>query len=196
MSYDAFIRRRAELCRRLKEEHNDGVVILFADFEIERYRFRQDSSFYYFTGVTEPGAIVLLNLDGTSVLYLPPFGAVREQWVNVQARLSSDDGGASARELGFTSVDALGEQPRGYSLGPEFSVEEYRLLLDDIQDHVNNGSFIGAIIDGTSLCAKSARQRLSYLVDEIPGLQSAVKDVAATVHDMRRTKDDEELKLL
>ena len=96
MSYDTFIRRRAELCRRLKDAHpanSNGAVILFADFEIGRYRFRQDSSFHYFTGVTEPGAVVLLHVDGTANLYIPPFGSVREQWVNVQARLSSDDEG-------------------------------------------------------------------------------------------------------
>ena len=52
--------RRVALARKT----NGGVVVLFAAVEAEGpndlYGFRQDNNFYYLTGLTEPGAALLI----------------------------------------------------------------------------------------------------------------------------------------
>ncbi len=53
-----FARRRAHLCQQLK----GGYAVLFARNEFqEANHYREDNDFYYFTGLAEPGAILLLE---------------------------------------------------------------------------------------------------------------------------------------
>lgn len=53
-----FARRRAELADQLKT----GYVVLFArDVIPEATHYREDNDFYYFTGIADPGAIVLMD---------------------------------------------------------------------------------------------------------------------------------------
>src|SRR5579862_4744768 len=54
----AFAARRAELARQVKS----GYVILFArNEEPEAGHYREDNDFYYFTGLQDPGAVMLLD---------------------------------------------------------------------------------------------------------------------------------------
>ena len=55
-SYTPYIERRKLLQTALSEAYpgKKGSVILFAGFEHHRYAFRQESTFYYFTGLEEP----------------------------------------------------------------------------------------------------------------------------------------------
>ncbi len=48
--------RRAKLMQQL----GDGVAVLYARGEEDRDGFRQDSDFYYLTGVSEPGAVLAI----------------------------------------------------------------------------------------------------------------------------------------
>ena len=87
----------------LSHKTNGGVVVLFAAVEAEGpnalYGFRQDNNFYYLTGLTEPGAAVLIAPevagDGdkarpyTEILFLPGRNYSEEQWTG--PRLGPDD---------------------------------------------------------------------------------------------------------
>ena len=65
----AFASRRSELAKRCKT----GSVILFARNEIpEAVHYREDNDFYYFTGLQDPGAVMLLDCQKETVFILEP----------------------------------------------------------------------------------------------------------------------------
>jgi len=102
----------------LSRETNGGVVVLFAAVEAEGpnalYGFHQDDNLYYLTGLTEPGAAVLIAPevagDGdkarpyTEILFLPARNYSQEKWTG--PKLGPDD--PEARKLtGFDRVEIL-----------------------------------------------------------------------------------------
>jgi Xaa-Pro aminopeptidase len=94
---DEYHTRRAELRKKL-----DGVLVLFgyAEGPDEVYRVGQNSNFYYLTGWTEPGAIVMLT-PAEEILFLPHRNARREVYNG--KRVAPDDANAPA-STGFDSV--------------------------------------------------------------------------------------------
>jgi Xaa-Pro aminopeptidase len=65
----AFAARRAELAKQLKT----GYAILFARNEVpEAGHYREDNDFYYFTGLQDPGAVLLMDVEkGTTFVFEP-----------------------------------------------------------------------------------------------------------------------------
>jgi len=64
-----FARRRTELARQLKT----GYTLLFARVtEPEAVNYREDNDFYYYTGLQDPGAVLLLdNAEGKAIIFEP-----------------------------------------------------------------------------------------------------------------------------
>ena len=64
-----FAARRAELAKQLKT----GYAVLFARNEIpESAHYREDNDFYYFTGLQDPGAVMLMDVEkGTTAIFEP-----------------------------------------------------------------------------------------------------------------------------
>lgn len=110
--------RRTALASRL----NDGIAVVFGAIEPEggaaTTGFRQSDNFYYLTGVTEPGAIVLLMPNPTDapgarnpeleklsreILFLPPKNPTQERWTG--PKLSPSDADVRHR-TGFDTVMA------------------------------------------------------------------------------------------
>jgi Xaa-Pro aminopeptidase len=98
-----------------------GVVVLFAPQEgrDEVYAFRQEDNFYYLSGLTIPGAALLIAPAGeaqgdaaarayTEVLFLPPRNLRRERYTGPQ--LGADDPDA-AKMTGFDRVAEMGALP-------------------------------------------------------------------------------------
>jgi Xaa-Pro aminopeptidase len=65
----AFASRRTALAKQLKT----GYAILFARNDIpEAAHYREDNDFFYFTGLQDPGAVMLMDLDkGTVTIFEP-----------------------------------------------------------------------------------------------------------------------------
>jgi Xaa-Pro aminopeptidase len=65
----AFAARRTELANRCKT----GIAVLFARNEIpEAVHYREDNDFYYFTGLQDPGAVMVLDCTkGTTIIFEP-----------------------------------------------------------------------------------------------------------------------------
>src|ERR1700712_1044733 len=110
LDFSPYIRRR----RRVAREIGQGVLVLFAAAPTLRnndvtHEFRQDSDFYYLTGLDEPGA-VLVVLGGEaprSVLFVNPKDPEREVWDGLRLGLEG------ARALGVDEtlpVTELDEQ--------------------------------------------------------------------------------------
>src|SRR5512146_3269336 len=64
-----FARRRAELAKQMKS----GTALLFARInDPEGTHYREDNDFYYYTGIADEGAVLLIDgASGRSVLFEP-----------------------------------------------------------------------------------------------------------------------------
>ena len=98
-----------------------GIVVLFAPIEDSDaiYGFRQEDNFYYLSGVTEPGAALLIASEVeakgdsqarpyTEILFLPPRNLTQEKWLG--PRLGPDDPKV-AEITGFDRVQEIGKLP-------------------------------------------------------------------------------------
>src|SRR5579871_5541176 len=101
-AHSIYASRRKELMQAIKMQfpHRNGAIVLFAAFEAGSERFRQDKTFYYYTGINEPGMALVIELDGKSTLYAPYCFKKRAQWMHVRQEFLSGD----AKALG---VDAF-----------------------------------------------------------------------------------------
>jgi Xaa-Pro aminopeptidase len=82
MEKDLYHRRRQRLAKKMSPR---STAIISTNTEQKRSRdtffpFRPDSYFYYLTGFQEPNALLLLDADGTSVLFCQAKDKTRETW--------------------------------------------------------------------------------------------------------------------
>jgi Xaa-Pro aminopeptidase len=98
---------------RLAKEAKSGFVILFASTEAEGQNstrgFRQNESFYYLTGINEPGAGLVIagatdKRPYTEILFLPQHNLAQEKWTG--PKLAAGDTGAE-QLTGFDRVASL-----------------------------------------------------------------------------------------
>lgn len=188
--------RRKELIELVKETmpqaRNGGVIVLFAGFEQSRGVFRQESSFYYFTGITEPGVVAVLNLDGTSTLWIPNCGSEREKWMTSVLNTSDEQ----AQKLGFTDIKHLGSQCAGYQLYCMFPRSEYEQLLADLQRYIGAQMPIFTLMPSNPKEYGEQRLLLERLKGFLPELSQSLVDISPLVAGMRRTKDFKEIELI
>jgi Xaa-Pro aminopeptidase len=100
-----------------------GVVVLFAatenDGPNDLYGFRQDDNFFYLSGLSEPGAALLIAsaVDAkadtparsyTEILFLPPRNLTQEKWTG--PKLGAENPEAS-KITGFDRVEDMGQLP-------------------------------------------------------------------------------------
>lgn len=201
--FSVYISRRKQLLQKIKSTHSDtkkGAIVLFGAFENERYRFMQDSTFYYFTGIEEPGAAVVIDLTGQTTLFVPEYKGGRSQWIASRIDLNQ----TSASRLGFDRIDVLGKPCAGYSCYAFFENDEYEYLVKALADIVRE--------DGDVFCCNPLT-RLHYAQQKtilrdidrfmrkmhsgIPqDFLSACVDISGDIAQMRRHKDSHELALV
>jgi Xaa-Pro aminopeptidase len=192
--YNFFKNRRKDVLEFLKEDFKDlhnGVVMLFADFENDRMVFRQDSSFYYLTGVEEPGAVFLMYLDGRQVLYVPNYDGRREKWTSVAMSPNVPD---IAQTLGVTDVKYLGKPCPGFSISPVFKKDHYETLVADISDFLaqdNIGFF--TLLDNLNPMYFMQVDVYKNMLELFPKIEDMTYDLAPLVHHMRRFKSEHEV---
>ncbi len=98
-----------------------GVVVLFAPMESSTgdaiYGFRQENNFFYLSGLTEPGAGVLIvaatEAQGNAparpyseILFLPPRNLIQEKWTGPKLGPENSD---APKITGFDHVEAMGK---------------------------------------------------------------------------------------
>ena len=188
--------RRKELVERVKETMpqavNGGVIILFAGFEQSRLVFKQESSFYYFTGITEPGVVAVIDLNGTSTLWIPNCGSEREKWMSSALNTSLEH----AQKLGFNAIKHLGSECVGYQFYPMFPRQEYDYLLAILQGHAVAQTPIFTLMPANPKEYGEQRLLLERLKGFVPELSKALVDISPVVAAMRRTKDFKEIELI
>ena len=101
-----FAARREKLMKALGK----GIAVLYARGEEDREGYRQDSDFYYLTGITEPGAVLVLSPAERTYrerLFLKPRDPDEERWTGERPSI-----GDSLRRV--TGIERIG---RTSSLG-------------------------------------------------------------------------------
>ncbi|NOG32721.1 Xaa-Pro aminopeptidase [Halomonas sp. TBZ9] len=174
--------RRARLMHKLPS-HSAALIpgaSLVTRSRDSEYPFRQDSDFYYLTGITEPDALLVLLPDGSDqggqcVVFCQDRDPTMEAWTG--RRLGAEGVMREhAVELAFENAERE-EQLKTLLSGCEMlyiplSHPEARGLADDAYQQAQ------------------AAQRRGH-----PTLQGWL-DIAPLIHDMRLIKGDEELALL
>ena len=123
-----FSNRRTIVRARIKEALPDvqkGILILSAGFESERAVFRQESSFYYLTGITEPGVVLIMEMTGKTTLFIPGGHQQRGAWMKGMI----DHVRENPKQWGIDAVVDLGKALAGYQIHPFTPVEQYEQLI-------------------------------------------------------------------
>lgn len=176
--YTVFCKRRVALCALI-----DAPVLLCAALDRPPFRLHQDSNFFYFTGLQEPGLACLIKPDGTATLFVPQYGQSRSQWVGCESALKPDD----AEQYGFTAIEPMGDCCAGYSLSLASCDESWKKLLQALQ----------AIIEKENLMyADVCHAMLGSLCRRLPVLSACVRDLNPIVAPLRRSKDEHEITAL
>lgn len=184
-----FHARRQELVARITEEYptRSGVVLLFAGFESERYVFRQESSFYYLSGIEEPASALVIDLAGETTLYVPHFADSRAQWVHTDT---------SPQSCGVDKVELLGEAMRGYSFPLLSPMGYYKHLTEHIASLIKEQRTLFVLDAPGFKSVPEQKILLARLAQAVPGMTEALCDISPLVAAMRRKKSKYEIEQL
>lgn len=192
--FDIFKNRRQNLVATIKKEFpsKKGTILLFASFESERYKFKQESSFYYLTGLTDPAAVIAIDLDGKTTMYMPAYNQDRDKWVGKDASKLPTQ---LLNMIGIDKVESLGKPCNGYQFSCLFNANEYENLIDIIKKQINQNNTIFTINSNSSYIGSYVDQKLilEKLYNFIPNLNSLVQDISPIIAKMRRTKTQYEV---
>jgi len=190
-----YVSRLKSLLSSVKREYAKqgvGEIVLFANFERDSELFKQDSSFFYLTGIEEPGVVLVCDFDGKTTLYVPNCSQERAKWMDVKVPLTQEN----AKELGVDEVMPLGGPCKGYGISPFFSQDQYKHLLDRLQSMVVNGKKIFTLCPDNVHRYVEQRCVIERIKTFVPELASSIVDVSPIVEVMRRTKDSHEIERL
>lgn len=186
--FSVFKARRKELVTRLTElypQTKNGLVMLIAGFESDRMRFWQESSFFYYTGIVEPGTVLTMDMTGRTTLYIPHCGDTRAQWVYSPIKLTQDN----AKNIGVDSVQVLGEKCGGYQLFPFFKQESYGIILEKLKALVQEKGTLFTLYPDNEHAYVEQRLIVHRLQMLVNNLGSQIVDISSVVAAMRRRKD-------
>lgn len=191
-NFSVFIERRIALLNKVREAHagKKGVVLLWASAEYERVKFRQDSSFYYYTGITEPSVILTIDIEsGRTTLYTPACATDRSIWVASDMPLVQDN----AALMGIDTITDLGNPCAGYQMNPFFKSEECVHLLRALKAVVDAGGSVFTPYPATTSGYAEQRLALYHVGEFLPTLKKNIVDISPLIAQMRRVKDQEEI---
>jgi Xaa-Pro aminopeptidase len=192
--YSLFISRRNRLIETIHERfgwQGPSMLLLIGECEEQRHIFRQNSSFYYLTGIIEPGVVACCDFDDNATLYIPRFGERRDKWATTSIHATSEP-----KKIGFNEIRFLGNTEESYFFKPAAGQEQYTKLIDDVRSF----TLLGGKIFTVSLQGKGAfcfgRLLLQHLCSWIPGLKDQIIDATRVVDSLRRIKDQYEISLI
>jgi Xaa-Pro aminopeptidase len=183
--------RRKDLATAVKSAYPTlaGNIILFAGFESGTTAFRQESSFYYLSGLREPGLVMVLDAQGNTDLYIPNCDQERAKWSVSPVALTQKN----AKNIGMAHVHYLGAQCVGYQFHPFFPETEYATLITLLKEMVSSGKTLFTLAPETPYAYIEQRLILERLKKFIPGIEKHIVDISPLVADMRRKKDMSEI---
>lgn len=194
-NFSSFIERRQLLLHKVRSAHKDarGLILLWASAEYERVRFRQESSFHYFTGVTEPSVVMTIDVEtGYTTLYTPACAIDRSIWVASDMPLVQEHAGL----LGVDKVTALGQPCAGYQMNTFFKAAECEFVIRALTQTIEQGGSIFTVYPSATSGYAEQRLALYHMNEYVPELKKHLVDISPLVAQMRRKKSQEEIEKL
>jgi len=186
--------RRKELCKTIKEQFphvKSGLIVILGGFEHAHMRFRQDSSFYYLTGIVESGVVLVIDLEGETTLYCPCYAKeARLTWTGSQ--LNADH----TSTYGLDEIKCLGQMLKGYQSCPCGTRQDYELLLELFLKEKEKKGSIFTLCPSNSSVYCWQRLFLEHINSLLPGFDKQLIDISPILESMRRKKDLHEIELL
>lgn len=192
--FDIFKKRRQQTIKNIRKQICDpkkSVLLICSGFENHRYNFRQESSFFYLTGISEPASILCCYFDGPEVLYIPFYSQNRDQWVHSQISVSS-----SPQDFSLDKIRYQGTQISGYSCPPLFTVERYVDLVSDLKAYLGDEGVIYTLMNDSGWFYFHQMQFVSKLNGWLESQHVKIEDISDIIDALRRSKDSSELDLI
>ncbi len=191
MNHAIFIERRKLLLESIKHTYPDkkGVLVLFSGFEDEKKAFRQDSTFYYLTGLEEPACVLVMDESATT-LWVPQYGITRSKWVSTIVE-------ADKKEMatwGIDEIKHLGHPCKGYTAPLACTESEYEHLLTGLKALVKQGNVL--FMDYPPSRVNQQTLFIDRLFTTKPTLREALVDVSPLIGLSRKTKDQHEMEVM
>ena len=180
--------------RRLADRIGSGTIVLWGAGDDRGYgdvgTFRQSSSFYYFTGVELPNAIMVLRpADNLDALFLPPRNPNVERWTGPKF----GPGDEAAEALGFGQV--LSSEPSEIVLDARRRpVPGFEGKLQDWLGEPGGTLWTDYPAVSSSSELPPSHRFVSRLRDRLPSFE--VKDLSNHVTALRMIKDEGEIDLM
>lgn len=180
------VKRRNELLSLIEQKHPgvSGRVFLFAPFEHSRHSFVQDSSFFYYTGISEPATALTFDSRQGCQLFMPDFAGLRDKWVHAVDVLNEQ----TISLFGIDQLQKLGQPVSGYQLYPYFSESDYQHMIDILKDMVAQKQTVFTLYPHDSYQYVAVKMIIDRLCQFVPGLEKYVVDISPLVAQMRRKK--------
>jgi Xaa-Pro aminopeptidase len=185
--------RRDALVTLVKAEHAafSGPIMIFAPCDNPQGVFVQDSSFYYFSGIQEPAAVMIFD-HGQQNFYRPAYTAMRDAWVASPVAMNEN----YIQSLGFDTLQTTGQSVDAIHIYPYFDFTVYQHIIHFIEQTLARGEKIFTLYPTNSSEAWTVRMVIDRLSSVIPHLKENIVDVSAQVAQLRRKKDMLEIETL
>ena len=188
-----FGRRRTELAKQLKT----GYFILFARVTLpEANHYREDNDFFYFTGLADPGAVMVMDIaKGNTMIFEPEQGARGKQVLGANLLSMTPE---QREKLGYKTVLPVSLLDRGLAatLGKETDLW-LRLGFADKADGARpevGGDYAQEYIAPYGDPTPGDRAALQKLAMRYPAAHQ--RDATAFIDEMRNIKTPQEIALL
>jgi Xaa-Pro aminopeptidase len=187
--------RRNALVATLKSAHphlKSGAVVLIGGIEHGRRHFRQESSFYYYTGVTEPGCIALIDLSGETTIFTPAYAYDRLLWESQALAATAE----AAKALDVDAIKLKGE-PSVYG-HPSYAMQQAELhaVIQAIEELLTKDSTIFMPLVGAQYAHSFAAVVVPVLTKLVPHLAGKLQDCSAAIAAQRRIKSRSEIEAI
>ncbi len=184
-----FRERRQALIERVKEQHGiaEGVIILAGAYESEYTQFRQDSTFYYFTGIDEPACVCVIWLSGETHIYVPEYPEYRNRWV-----LSNITSESNPHAYKVDGIFAAGQRQAGISVSPIHDASAYTRVTQVIRELYDNNIPLCACVPSNQYAYVQQQRFMQTIVSSLPE-RPFVYDISSAVGRLRRKKSRSEV---
>lgn len=194
MKKEVYAARRNLLIEKISQSTNstDFVLILMGNFEDHWYNFRQESTFFYLSGIEEPGSLLCIKSDGSTSLFIPQYPEVRSMWVS-GVILPAKKGSEEALQRGLDEVVYLGDAWSSLSATLLFNESHYKHITTVLQEYVSSGYGLCFAMNPSSLYV--SQNIILPEIKKLAGIENSI-DISSFIHEMRRTKSVEEISFL
>ncbi len=154
-------------------------VVIFSNPDFGFCKQREDSNFFYFTGLKQSGAVLVIDQEGKSRLFVPHYRKERAEWEGASVVPSSTE----AARLGFDEILYLGEECPRFSVSLFDPAAVWSNLYEVLSSWCSQGVRVGVTKNPLLL-------RFQVL---LPALTQHVVYLEQVIGRLRRVKSRQEI---